>query len=532
MIVEDQEMVRLGLQIALNQMENFEVVGVAADGASAIAKALELVPDVILLDIGLPDLNGIEVAKRIKAADPKIHLIMFTSHTDDESVFAALAAGADGYCNKDASSKELSTAITTVCQGAIWLAPAIAERVLRNCTVSGASDSTRKLSFRSPHLVPRELQILSLIVQEMSGEQIAARLDLDISTVLSEMHEVMNKLANSDRAKNALAAMVHFDDSGEQESLTLQCCQCGAQFRDGSVSCPIDGAPLTALGDLLIGKVFADRYDIVSQLGAGGTSTVYKARHKFMDKYVAIKIMHTKLVPDITSVKRFRHESQMMSTLNHPNIVTAFDFGITSEGQVFLIMDYLEGLTLAAEIKAFGHIPVERAMRIFMQLCDALEYAHFKQIVHRDLKPGNIILVQESNRESVKIVDFGIAKSLASGSQNAGFTRAGEVFGSPAYMSPEQCCDSPVDERSDIYSLGCLIFECLTGRPPFRGANVSETIRQHVFERAPSMSEITNDKIPSGIEQLVLQCLEKDPARRPQSISQLKTALTQVSTTV
>ena len=131
LIVEDQEMVRLGLKVALSRLENIHVAGLAADGKSAVASALELAPDVVLLDIGLPD---IEVAKRIKAANPAIHLIMFTSHTDDDSIFAALAAGADGYCDKDASSDELATAIATVDQGAIWLAPAIANRVLRNCT--------------------------------------------------------------------------------------------------------------------------------------------------------------------------------------------------------------------------------------------------------------------------------------------------------------------------------------------------------------------------------------------------------------
>jgi eukaryotic-like serine/threonine-protein kinase len=253
--------------------------------------------------------------------------------------------------------------------------------------------------------------------------------------VLSEMHEVIDKLARSDRARAALRAM-------------------------RSV------AGLEASDDPLIGKVFAERYEILSQVGVGGMSTVYRARHKFMNNDVAIKILAPKLVADLKSMKRFRQEAQVTSSLEHPNIVTAHDFGITPQGQIFLIMDFVEGRTLASIITESGSLPIARALNIFVQLCDALEHAHQNRIIHRDLKPGNIIISDSERGEKVKVVDFGIAKiSQEIGSQNVSLTAQGEVFGSPVYMSPEQCTDSPMDERSDLYSLGCPMFETLTGRP-------------------------------------------------------------------
>lgn len=520
MIVEDQEMVRLGLKFALAGSPGIDVVSAVGDGNSAIAEASEKLPDVVLLDIGLPDISGIEVAKRLKAANTNIRLIMFTSHTDDESVFAAMAAGADGYCEKDTSCTDLVAAICTVHQGAIWLAPAIAKRVLRGCAVS--TSGSLNASSNNPFLSARELQILSLIVQELSAAQIASRLNIERSAVISEIHNVVTKLSNSDRARIALAG---FLESSNQDTkpLVFRCPKCGSTSATTGTSCPKDGEKLVLSSDPLVGKEFAERYDITEQLGFGGTSIVYKARHKFMNNDVAIKILHAKLMPDLTSMKRFRQEAQVTSLFNHPNIVNAFDFGITPEGQVFLIMSYLEGPSLAKVIKDDGSIPLPRAINIFMQLCDALDYAHKKDVVHRDLKPANIILTVQDGLELVKVVDFGIAKLVAG--KNSALTQAGQVFGSPVYMSPEQCSDDPLDARSDIYSFGCVMFECLTGLPPFCGSTASETIRLQMFETAPAMSECTDRQIPAKLEELIGKCLQKNPNDRPQTILQLKADL-------
>ncbi|MFN8551589.1 MAG: protein kinase [Candidatus Obscuribacterales bacterium] len=493
LIVEDQEFIRLGLTIALQKEARLDVVATASDGLSAVSSAIDLKPDVVLMDIGLPGIDGIEAAKRVKGEHPQIHVIMFTSHIDDDSIFTALAAGADGYCSKEASSVELAAAIETVYKGAIWLPPPIANRVLR--TFATSSDLTVKTIPQKADLDSGEIDILSQIVQGKSGDEIARDLNLELSTVLSEMHVVIDKLARSDRARAALSAM-------------------------RSV------ASLEASDDPLIGKVFAERYEILSQVGVGGMSTVYRARHKFMNNDVAIKILAPKLVADLKSMKRFRQEAQVTSSLEHPNIVTAHDFGITPQGQIFLIMDFVEGRTLASIITESGSLPSAKALNIFVQLCDALEHAHQKKIIHRDLKPGNIIISESERGEKVKVVDFGIAKiSQKIGSQNVSLTAQGEVFGSPVYMSPEQCTDSPMDERSDLYSLGCLMFETLTGRPPFYGSSTCETIRQQVFETAPAMSLITQANVPLQLEQVVQKCLQKDPTARFDSARQVRDEL-------
>lgn len=524
LIVEDQEFIRLGLAIALKKEARLDVVGTASDGLSAVSSATELRPDVVLMDIGLPGIDGIEAAKRVKRHNQNVHVIMFTSHIDDDSIFTALAAGADGYCSKEASSVELAAAIETVYKGAIWLPPAIANRVLRTVTTPG--DLTVRTVPQKGDLDSREINILSQIVQGKSGDEIARDLSLELGTVLSQMHEVIDKLARSDRARAALSAMRSLAslEASDEEKV---CPQCGAKFNSASDVCAFDGNVLLAAdADPLIGKVFAERYQILSQVGIGGMSTVYKARHKFMNNDVAIKILAPKLVADLKSMKRFRQEAQITSSLEHPNIVTAHDFGITAQGQIFLIMDFVEGRSLAAIITESGSLPVAKALNIFVQLCDALDHAHQKKIIHRDLKPGNVIISEGECGEKVKVVDFGIAKiSQKFGSQNVSLTAHGEVFGSPVYMSPEQCTDSVMDERSDLYSLGCLMFESLTGRPPFYGSNTCETIRQQVFEPAPAMCMIGEAKIPTQLEQVVQKCLQKDPAARFDSARQLRDEL-------
>jgi tRNA A-37 threonylcarbamoyl transferase component Bud32/DNA-binding CsgD family transcriptional regulator len=453
-----------------------------------------------------------------------MHLIMFTSHLDDDSIFTALAAGADGYCSKETSSSELAAAIETVYRGAIWLPPAIANRVLRNVTAQ--AETTIKTAPANVQLQPREIEILSQIVQGKSGDEIAGDLKLEPGTVLSEMHHVIDKLARSDRARAALNAMRNFSPD-EPELAQMVCQKCGARFSSEARLCAYDGTSLTPLSDdPLIGTVFADRYDIMTQIGVGGMSTVYKARHKFMGSHVAIKILAPRLVPDLKNIKRFRQEAQVTSTLTHPNIVTAHDFGITPQGQIFLIMDYIEGRTLAAVIEEQGSLPLDRALNIFVQLCDALEHAHRRKVIHRDLKPGNIIISQDEDGEHVKVVDFGIAKiSRDIGPHNGSLTVQGEVFGSPVYMSPEQCTDSSMDQRSDLYSLGCLMFESLTGCPPFCGSNTCETIRQQVFETTPAMQDVCEHKVPGQLEQVVRRCLEKDPASRFKSAGEVREEL-------
>ncbi|MBS1955059.1 MAG: serine/threonine protein kinase [Cyanobacteria bacterium SZAS-4] len=296
------------------------------------------------------------------------------------------------------------------------------------------------------------------------------------------------------------------------------CPKCYGQFEGAIDVCPSDGAELRGpSNDPLIGKVFAERYEIESVLGLGGMSIVYKARHRLMDRVVAIKMLHGNIKSDHLSLERFRLEAQAASSLNHQNIITVYDFGVTPQSEAFFVMDYLDGESLAECLERKTKLPWERAIAIFKQICDGLGAAHKKGIIHRDMKPANVVLIkQDEGFEQVKLVDFGIAKLLpSSGKQQQSLTKTGEVFGSPIYMSPEQCLGKEVDRHSDIYALGCLMYETLTGAPPHLGPTFLDTLNKHVGEIATPIHELVPEaKVPPELEKIVEKCLAKKPEDR------------------
>ena len=239
------------------------------------------------------------------------------------------------------------------------------------------------------------------------------------------------------------------------------CATCGREAEEGVTFCPHDGSQLPE-PDPFIGTLLLEKYEITEQLGHGGMSAVYKARHVLMDRWVAIKILKPDLVTDNTSLKRFQQESHAVSLLQHQNVVNVHDFGVTN-GIPYLIMDYLEGKTIAAILSQEQHMNPGRCVFLYFQACQALGHAHSKGVIHRDIKPGNLIVVNDGDKEVLKLVDFGIAKLQIRDPKAPKLTVLGEIFGSPYYMSPEQVTDRPVDARSDIYSLGCVIYQSLVG---------------------------------------------------------------------
>lgn len=325
----------------------------------------------------------------------------------------------------------------------------------------------------------------------------------------------------------------HLENSGLKEGEVLRakiCVVCNKEFSLSADVCPEDGGELIpVLGDPLVGTVFADKYEIISVLGEGGMSIVYKARHKYMDRVVAVKLLHEHLVGDTLAVQRFERESKAASSLSHQNIVTVHDFGMTKKGQAYFVMDCLEGESLAEILERDVRVPVEEAITIFKQTCDGLEHAHKKGVIHRDLKPSNLVLLrQDDGSVLVKIVDFGIAKVLPKDGSKAKqqLTQTGEIFGSPLYMSPEQCNGTDLDHRSDIYSLGCLMFETLTGVPPFIGDNFINTVVKHINEPPPLFNTIAPEaKIPAQLEATINKCLAKDPSDRYQNVAILRQSI-------
>lgn len=273
-----------------------------------------------------------------------------------------------------------------------------------------------------------------------------------------------------------------------------------------------------------------ERYEVGELLGHGGMGVVYKVRDKTLDKTFAIKVLNRSLVQDVNSVKRFEQEAHAASNLTHANLVAVYEYGMGTKGAPFIIMDYLDGCTIAESLHQEGFFDGPRALDVFIQVAEALVHAHMKGVIHRDIKPGNIILTKADNApEMAKLVDFGIAKVLPTHEQAAKLTQTGEIFGSPLYMSPEQCLGNKLDARSDIYAFGCVMYESLTNVAPFAADNPIKTILKQVndeatpFDKLPGSYSIAND-----LQLVIFRCLEKDPADRYQSAQDLLADLTRI----
>jgi len=295
------------------------------------------------------------------------------------------------------------------------------------------------------------------------------------------------------------------------------CPSCGKTFAAMLERCPDDGARLIEWSpstDPLIATTLDGRYRIVRPLGAGGMGTVYEAVQLSIDRHVAIKVVRDELAHDRATVKRFLREARLLVQLSHPNIVNVYDYGQVAEtGTLYLVMELLRGPTLATLLARAKRLPPLRACEIALPLCDALATAHAHAIIHRDLKPENVMLC-EGPEELVKVLDFGLAKSLASdAAATSGITQAGTVIGTPLYMAPEAISGDSPDPRSDLYALGCLIYEMLTGDPPFVAPTISVILARHLNEPVPPLP----GDVPRPLAELVTALLAKEPANRPAS---------------
>ncbi len=261
---------------------------------------------------------------------------------------------------------------------------------------------------------------------------------------------------------------------------------------------------------LEVGNFIADRYEILSKVGAGGMSDVYKAKDQILNRYVAIKVLKSEFSEDVSFVTKFRAEAQSAAVLEHPNIVNIYDVG-SEDGLYFIVMEYVEGITLKTYIEKKGLLSFKEAASIAIQVARGIEAAHKNNIIHRDIKPQNIIISTEGK---VKVTDFGIAKAASSN------TISSDVMGSVHYASPEQARNGFVDARSDIYSLGIVMFEMITGRVPFDGDTTVAVALQHLQEEIDRPSKYAPG-IPKSFENIILKCTQKTPDRRYQSIAEL-----------
>ncbi|MBX9722783.1 MAG: serine/threonine protein kinase, partial [Candidatus Obscuribacterales bacterium] len=307
--------------------------------------------------------------------------------------------------------------------------------------------------------------------------------------------------------------------------------RCGNKHAPGEAICEdmAKAQSISTRTSSLIGKTIADKYLIESFLGKGGMSIVYKAKQMPIDKVVALKMLMAHLSRDEASVLRFLHEAKATAKLAHPNVVNVFDFGLTDDDQQpYLVMDFLEGKTLAQTLKSRKRIPHKEALPIFLEICDGLAAAHEQGIVHRDMKPSNILLQDVPGGKRVRLVDFGIAKMIDVEGQH--ITKTGELFGSPLYMSPEQCDGRKLDTRSDIYSLGIVFYETLSGELPLAGKTTLETMALQMQAIPKSLQKIAEDaEIPLALENIIFKMMEKDRDKRYASVLEIRKELAQIA---
>ena len=305
------------------------------------------------------------------------------------------------------------------------------------------------------------------------------------------------------------------------------CPQCGTEYPADQSFCPKDGTTLRSqnTGGNLVGSIIADRYRVTKKLGEGGMGSVYLAEHVKMGRMSAVKVMNPGMASDPDAISRFNREAANASRINHPNVCAVYDFGETSDGTIYLAMEFIEGPSLSKVIEDLGALPAARAADITRQAADALAVAHDMGIVHRDLKPDNIMIARNRDgSDCVKVVDFGIAK--AGNAENQKVTKTGMVVGTPEYMSPEQLAGDKLDGRSDTYSLALVAFNMLTGKLPFPAETLQESMILRLTDRPKTLAEMKPDvSWPPAVEAVLDRALARSAADRYQSASEFGRAL-------
>ena len=318
-------------------------------------------------------------------------------------------------------------------------------------------------------------------------------------------------------------------------SIKKICTQCGAEYGPEQKFCPNDGSPLRAESsdDPLIGRIIADRYHVTSLIGEGGMGRVYVAEHVRMGRKSALKVMSPTLAATADAITRFNREAANASRINHPNVAAIYDFGETPDGLLYLAMEFVEGESLHALVQRDGPLPIARAAQIIKGATDALSAAHHLGIIHRDLKPDNIMLARQiDGSDWVKVVDFGIAKSVATPGEGGGqtVTTAGVSLGTPEYMSPEQLAGEKLDQRTDIYSLGLVLFNMLTGDLPYPKLTSKETLVRRLTSRPASLTAVRPGIAwPAPLQAALDRALDPEPDRRYASVADFGRAVVEAA---
>jgi DNA-binding NarL/FixJ family response regulator/tRNA A-37 threonylcarbamoyl transferase component Bud32 len=483
LLVEDNALIMAGLSYSLERLQCCQILGEVTDGEAAVRESERLHPDVVLMDVGLPGIDGIEATWRIKQSLPQTRVIMFTSYTTPKDITAALGAGADGYCLKDTPIEQIALAISTVMRGEIWLEPNIADVIVR----LGGSDDEQGIE-----LSKNELQILELIKARVENSQIAKQLNISPE----EVANVVQRLIQHFVAKSEPEPIITKIETPEAREWLM-----------------------TFVKNLKDDKIFAARYLIEGVIGSGATGAVFKARHLYMDRYVALKLLRPEFSEDRLVMRKFQIEATARGQLKHQNIVGVYDFGISQHGEPYLAMEYVDGIDLVKILEKEERLSPARIIDICIQVAAGLAEAHSKGIIHCDLKPSNILIQGTEPQELVKVVDFGLAEIVPR--DRKGNSDLTGIYGTPSYMSPEQCFNKPLDALSDIYSLGCILYESLTGVKIFDGESPAETLSRQCQFVPPPMSTTYPGSFTPKLEECVMRMLSKERVHRPQSMGEV-----------
>lgn len=330
---------------------------------------------------------------------------------------------------------------------------------------------------------------------------------------------------------NANSDAVYLQDGGSASAGVDPANATAAPEQEGSSSPQTDEHLLAStsgyLGNL-IGKT-VDKYLIQSMIGEGGMAVVYKAHHTIMERTVVIKVMQGWLLSNQKSIERFMRECKVTAKLNHPNIVTVYDVGAINGKAPYLVMEYIKGEALADRIQRQGALSFKTVANIVIQICRGLQEAHNYGIIHRDLKPDNILLQDKSDRPDwVKIVDFGISHFAKGDGQR--LTKTGRMVGTPEYIAPEQLKDKPMDNRTDLYAIGIIMYEMLTGKVPFEGESAESILMKHLLEEpTPMVQHKPEFKDGTPFDEIIARLLKKEPDERFQTATELRLAIEQVS---
>jgi serine/threonine protein kinase len=305
-----------------------------------------------------------------------------------------------------------------------------------------------------------------------------------------------------------------------------RCGGCGARFSASVDFCPNDGTPLEAIGeDKYLGKELLGQFRIEAKIGSGGMGVVYRAHQRNVERKVAIKVLHEDLTRDPDAVRRFQREAQVAASIDHANVVRVLLYGELPDGSGYIAMEFLEGTPLVDVMLAERPLGLGRAIHITTQVCAGVGEAHARGIVHRDIKPENVMLTPRgADPDFVKVLDFGVARVLTG--DGSGVTQTGLVFGTARYISPEGASGEATDARSDVYSIGVMLFQMLAGEPPFDGPTPVAVMMQHLQEPAPDVrSRPASRDVPSPIAEVIARAMSKNPEDRFDDARELRAAL-------